>query len=97
MKNNIRVKIGKGVLSKDNKTPFAAQTFHYLSKDGMNCVADYSMNNVSAALRGMMAGDIVGFSVIFEDNTEITFSKDGLVVDAELSAALRAEHTKGLS
>ena len=61
-----KVKKGKGVLCKDNKTPYAACTLHTVQGDWMRPCA-YTMENLLLALTD---SKIEGVSLITEDNTE---------------------------
>lgn len=62
------VKLGKGVLARDNKTPWAPSTFHITTSDGWKKPVDFSWRNLAIAL----ANDtVVEIDVIDEDNNEI--------------------------
>lgn len=72
MQTNLKVKKGKGVLCKDNRTPYAAKTLHVV-KDGRMVPLSYNMQNLLAALLDPKVEKVI---LIDEENSEFTI-QDG--------------------
>ena len=68
---SFKVKKGKGVLCKDNKTPYAACSLHVV-QGGWNSPSNYTMANLLLALTNPEVDEI---RLITEDNTEYTVTK----------------------
>lgn len=63
----MHMSLGKGVMSKDGKTPFAAGTLHYKNEDGWMFPADFTPGNVLVLLADPKVTEI---RVITKDNDE---------------------------
>jgi Flp pilus assembly CpaF family ATPase len=84
----IRVKFGKGVLAKDNRTPYAAGTIHATSIDGFMSPYPFSYATVAR----LLADDgIIEIQVIDKDNVQSTITKTWLKKDTSRMEAMRAE------
>jgi len=83
----IRVKHGKGVMSKDGTTPFAAGTIHATNRLGFMSPYIYSPTTVAV----LLADDsIMEIQVIDMDNVQSTITKTWIKRDEEARDALRA-------
>jgi hypothetical protein len=71
----LKLKMGKGVLSKDGKTPFAPGTLHY-SKDGWHCPADLTWKNLATLIEAMLTDEsYTEIQLIDHDNTQYTWTR----------------------
>lgn len=70
----MKLKMGKGVLSKDNKTPFAAGTLHY-TRDGWHCPADLTWKNLATLVEMLVQGQVTEIQLIDHDNTQYTWTQ----------------------
>ena len=83
----IRIKIGKGVMSKDNRTPWAAGTINATNRHGMMTPHVFSHETVARLLADETVMEI---QVIDVDNVQSTITKTWVERDEAGSAALRA-------
>ena len=64
----LRLQLGKGVLSKDEITPFAAGTMHYTTRDGWKHPARLSWKNLALLLAEPSVSEI---EIIDEENNRV--------------------------
>lgn len=64
----LRLELGKGVMSKDGTTPFAAGTMHYTTQDGWKHPAELSWKNLALLLAEPSVSEI---EIIDEENSRI--------------------------
>lgn len=62
--------IGKGVMSKDNKTPFAPSTIGIVENE-MIGFPDFTIDNLMSAMCRLQTGDIERIEVVTESNFEL--------------------------
>lgn len=72
-KKPITIKIGKGVMSKDGRTPYAAGTIHATRTNGMMSPYVFSHETVARLLDD---DEIVEIQIIDRDNVQSTISKN---------------------
>lgn len=68
---NIKLEVGKGVMSKDGKTPYALKTLHATSKDGWISPYDYTVGNLCRLINDK---SITSIEVIDEANQQFTLT-----------------------
>lgn len=84
----IKVKFGKGVLAKDNRTPWAAGTIHATSVHGFMSPYPFSYATVAR----LLADDsVIEIQIIDLDNVQSTITKTWLAKDTSRMDAMRAE------
>lgn len=84
----MKVKIGKGVMSKDGKTPYAAGTLHFTRNTGWKSPADLSFYNIGVLLKD---DSVLEIQIIDEKNRQITITKDRTPAQQKRDAAIKAK------
>jgi hypothetical protein len=68
----MKVRKGKGVMSKDGRTPFAAGTLHYTS-GSWKSPASFTMHNMALLIEGLHKGTVDQVQLIDRDNTQYIY------------------------
>lgn len=84
----IKVKIGKGVLAKDNRTPYAAGTIHATNVHGFMSPYPFSYETVARLLADE---SVIEIQIIDLNNVQSTITKTWLERDTSRMDAMREE------